>query len=61
MSDEARETTITALRDDLALRKRCLIPRIARCGIEPKNRLGCYDATGGWSNGRSSGSTASGA
>jgi len=26
----------------LALRKRRLIRRIARCGIEPKNRLGCY-------------------
>jgi hypothetical protein len=25
----------------LALRKRRIIPRIARCGIEPKNRLGC--------------------
>ena len=26
----------------LALRKRRIIPRIARCGIEPKNRLGRY-------------------
>jgi hypothetical protein len=24
----------------LALPKRCIIPRIARCGVEPKNRLG---------------------
>jgi hypothetical protein len=46
----------------LALRKRRIIPRIARCGVEPKNRLGrSWDATGGWSNGRSPGSTASGA
>ena len=42
----------------LALRKRRIIPRIARCGVEPKN---AWDATGGWSNGRSPGSTASGA
>jgi len=35
----------------LALRKRRIIPRIARCGVEPKNRLGRY--RGGWSNGRS--------
>ena len=26
----------------LALRKRRIIPRIARCGVEPKNRLGRY-------------------
>jgi transposase len=26
----------------LALRKRRIIPRIARCGVEPKNRLGPY-------------------
>ena len=26
----------------LALRKRRIIPRIARCGVESKNRLGCY-------------------
>jgi hypothetical protein len=26
----------------LALRKRRIIPRIARCGIEPKKRLGRY-------------------
>jgi transposase len=26
----------------LALRKRGIIPRIARCGVEPKNRLGRY-------------------
>jgi hypothetical protein len=26
----------------VALRKRRIIPRIARCGIEPKNRLGRY-------------------
>ena len=42
----------------LALRKRRIIPRVACCGVEPKNRL---DATAGWSNGRSLGSTASGA
>ncbi len=42
----------------LALCKRRIIPRIARCGVEPKNR---WDATAGWSNGRSPGSTASGA
>jgi IS5 family transposase len=44
----------------LALRKRRIIPRIARCGVEPKNRLGRYR----WvakRNGRSPGSTASGA
>src|SRR5215213_1678848 len=43
----------------LALRKRRIIPRIARCGVEPKKTA--WDATGGWSNGRSPGSTASGA
>ena len=26
----------------LALRRRHIIPRIARCGVEPKNRLGRY-------------------
>jgi hypothetical protein len=30
----------------LALRKRRIIPRIARCGIEPKNRLGRYRSCG---------------
>ena len=30
----------------LALRKRRIIPRIARCGVEPKNRLGTLSLGG---------------
>src|SRR5437867_2048514 len=46
VSDRAALTGILFVLDSrhlrLALRTRRIIPRIARCGVEPKNRLGRY-------------------
>ena len=47
-------TRVTTTVTGLALRKRRIIPRIARCGVEPKNRLGRYrwvvERTPSWLN-----------